>query len=75
MSLNRFNYCPRCGISIIFEHRGQSVKDGAQHFDIRCAAGHFAQLHYLVGPPVLVASVPAIDPTACPKDCEFEVIA
>jgi hypothetical protein len=51
------------------------VKDGAQHFDIHCAGGHFAQLHYLVGPPVpVVASVPEIDPTVCPKDCEFEIV-
>jgi hypothetical protein len=75
MSLNRYDYCPHCEISTIFRHRIQSVKDGAQHFDIRCAVGHFVRLHYLVGPPVLVGAVPAIEPTACPKDCEFEVSA
>jgi hypothetical protein len=75
MSSNYFNYCPRCGISIILKRSGQAVKDNASTSIFASAGGHFAQLHYLVGPPVRVASAPEIDQTNYPKDCEFEIVA
>jgi hypothetical protein len=59
----------------MLKHAGQPVKDNASTSIFGSAGGHFAQLHYLVGPPVRVASAPEIDPTDYPKDCEFESVA
>jgi hypothetical protein len=68
MAIRLPRVCKNCGQETLPEHRGESAQDGAQHYDLICAAGHKTQLHFLVTNPLSTADV---RPTDCLAGCQF----